>query len=123
MRYKTLFRVLLKAIGVLLIAFTVPKLTDQGLLILHALNVGGTDEWLEVYFYPVIYGGTSAAGAMLQLLLGLYLFFGGKWVTNLAIPDNRSYCPACGYQLTGRDGATCPHCGAATGDAVTSGTL
>jgi hypothetical protein len=123
MRYKTLFRVLLKAIGVLLVGQAFPRVVDHALLLMYMVAEGDAD-WQEILFYPVMYGlGTSTGGTLVQLVLGLYLFFGGKWLTNLAIPDNRSYCAACGYQLTGREGVNCPHCGGAMGDPVTSGTL
>jgi hypothetical protein len=46
-----------------------------------------------------------------QLALGLYLFFGGEWIVNRAIPSNRPYCPECGYDLSRSRREHCPECG------------
>ena len=40
-----------------------------------------------------------------------YLFFGGKWVADKAIPGNRPYCHECGYDLTNAAGNVCTECG------------
>jgi hypothetical protein len=59
--------------------------------------------------YLILYGGGS--GGILSLLIGLYLFFGGKWIVNRAIPGNRPYCQECGYELTRTQSDRCPECG------------
>ena len=40
-----------------------------------------------------------------------YLFFGGKWIADKAIPGNRPYCHECGYDLTNAVGNVCTECG------------
>jgi hypothetical protein len=50
----------------------------------------------------------------LEAAIGLYLFFGGKWIANKAIPGNRPYCHECGYDLTQNSSGICPECGTPT---------
>ncbi len=50
-------------------------------------------------------------GPAIRGAFGLYLFLGGNWIVNLAIPGNRPYCPECGYDLSGAPGKRCPECG------------
>src|SRR5262245_11987829 len=111
MKHKTWFRLVLKAIGILLIGYSLP-------------TVGrGAGELIYAYFegrqfagYPSNYWIVQSlyySGTFMQFVLGLYLFFGGKWIVNMAIPSNRSYCPECGYDLQSSKGACCPECGVA----------
>ena len=119
MPYKTLFRVLLKAIGVLLIAQSLPHVVTQGLSMLSRMAMGGISLSSSGDWIPLSWVG----GYVLTTGAGVYLFFGGKWVADLALPDNRLYCAECGYQLSSRDGPKCPECGFPTGDPMTQGTL
>ncbi|MEO0588493.1 MAG: hypothetical protein AAF078_12740 [Planctomycetota bacterium] len=106
MRYKTLFRLGVKLIGIWLIA---EALTLTGWMIAQwTLNV------LSDAQYGI--GITNMIGQLgrgvLQAALGVYLLLGCEWVVNLVIPSNRPYCPNCGYDLTGRkDVRHCPECG------------
>ncbi len=121
MRYQTLFRVLLKAIGVLLIAQSLPYAVSHSLSLLMRLaaDAAGSGGFIGNDWYQLPY----IAGYVLMTGIGLYLFFGGKYVADLALPDNRLYCAECGYQLSSRDGAKCPECGAGTGDPQMQGTV
>ena len=121
MRYKTLFRVLLKVFGVFLLTQGFIGMFDfMSMLPLLLIESGSFD--LETLIYLPMYG-SSPVEAFLELSLGCYLFFGGKWVTNLAVPDNRIYCPECGYDLPRSNLEKCPECGAGVGDPQTRGTL
>lgn len=103
MRYKTLFRLLVKSVGLLFLGAGVVSLT---LSILTAVIQNG----LVVAAWPV-YVWTNMLGCVGPFVVGLYLFFDGRWIVNLAIRSNRPYCPECAYDLTGAVEPRCPECG------------
>ena len=110
MRYKTLFRVLLKVLGVWLIFQGLLQVIQSSLQILvywletTPLGVMSVFQWVVWPIYGVI-----------ELLFGLYLFFGGSWIADKAIPGNRPYCHECGYDLRSATGPDCPECGTPLG--------
>jgi len=105
MKYKTLFRVLMKVAGVWLFASAVPNLVT----ILAVMMQGWTTAPLGQRFsYQYLYG---VVGPICQLAIGAYLFLGGAWIVDMAIPGNRPYCHECGYDLTGAEGNVCNECG------------
>jgi len=106
MKHKTLFRLLVKLLGVYFIIAGSVAAARMAMQIVFALTqgtgMGAPYLWLNVLY--------SATG-LLELAAGLYLFFGGRWVVDRAIPSNRPYCPECGYDLRGAAAGRCPECG------------
>ena len=103
MKYKTLFRLLLKLLGVWLTANGVVSLVVTALIIVSQTSRG--------FDFIVQAGGPGLASGLVQVGLGLYLFFGGRWIADKAIPSNRPYCHECGYDLTLAESNRCPECG------------
>ncbi len=106
MKYKTLFRVLLKLIGVWLFAQGVVSM--MGLipnLLLYFDRGSPPGSWW--YMVP--------ARGVTGMALGAYLFFGGRWIADKAIPSNRPYCHECGYDLSTSARDKCPECGTPVG--------
>ena len=101
MKYKTLFRLLLKFLGVWLTANAVVGMVGT-------LSNWIVYTWLRQSSYPYWIG---LARDSIAITLGLYFFFGGKRIVDLAIPSNRPYCHECGYDLTGSIGNVCNECG------------
>jgi hypothetical protein len=102
MKHKTLFRLLLKAIGVWVFAAGANSLFVFVTNLVVSFTFGGANRG---YYWMSLIGPTF------QTCFGLYLFFGGKWIVDMAIPSNRPYCHECGYELTNASGNRCTECG------------
>ena len=107
MKYKTLFRLMVKVVGLFLCAQAVPGLA------------GRMAELVTWYVQPAVGIRWSMEMALMPMLqpviesgAGLYLFVGGPCIINLAIPSNRPYCPECAYDLRGAVTNRCSECGA-----------
>lgn len=109
MKYKTLFRLLLKFFGVWLIAHGIIEVVGD--LLVFAQHVHRRSGF--GFIFNNWWGLLAPAKIVVQIGIGMYLFFGGRWIVNLAIPSNRPYCHECGYELTRTDGNACPECGTA----------
>ncbi len=107
MKHKTWFRLMLKAIGILLIGLSIPRVTEIMIVVVNDALSGLT----PLVPGPIGWNLFAVSGPLIQFFFGVYLLFGGKWIANLAIPSNRPYCPECGYDLSENSGDTCPECG------------
>ena len=123
MQPKTLFRLMLRVIGVVVLIGGLPPILRICLsLSLNSLFVptGNT------YYY---YGIMQLPGPILQAAFGIYLLRGPRWIVNLAVKNNLPHCYECGYSLQGLPASgKCPECGDAvlpgesdTGDRCASG--
>jgi hypothetical protein len=113
MKYKTLFRLVLKAIGVLLIGLGLPGFGGSLASISYQLwsaSQPGAAPLATSYWWSQFY---LFAGPLLQLIFGLYLLLGGKWILEKCIPSNKTYCSHCSYELSDASAQKCSECGAA----------
>ena len=110
MKYKTLFRLMLKVLGVwLFVTAVTTTLAGVANLLASLFQQQSIAPGLTVWsYYP---WSSMLFGPIAQIIASLYLFFGGKWIVDRAIPSNRPYCHECGYDLTGSIGHVCNECG------------
>ena len=109
MKYKTLFRLMLKAIGMYIAANGLSSFVYHvgSFVVGSALGTLTSGRYWSLSYFVM------AIPQLIQIALGAYLFFRGEWIVNLAIPSNRPYCPECAYDLTGAPVERCPECGTA----------
>lgn len=109
MKYKTAFRLAVRAIGLLVIAQSIPWFVVGCAGIGLRLLAGDLSAYQGIPWEWVL----QQSGAYLVMVLaGLYLFFRAGWIVDLAIPSNRPYCHECAYELTGLPPeGICPECG------------
>lgn len=103
MKYKTLFRLMLQTLGVFFVV--------QGLARIAPTVTGMINRAIEGKDLGLLPRLWSYIGYLVTIALGLYLFFGGKWIVNKAIRSNRPYCIECGYELRSITSNRCPECG------------
>lgn len=112
MKYKTLFRLALKVIGVYFVALGIIELGWFSRIVL---------DWIApIYSFssqPNLNRTSKLINEVISLFtplckfgVGLYLFIGGEWIVNKAIPSNKPYCHECGYMLKNLTGTRCPEC-------------
>ncbi len=104
MHPKTLFRLLLKLVGVCLVIFGLLGLTSGVAQILAEPDtalIGANMSW-------VVRRWTYIA---VELAAGLHLFFRPNWIVDAAFSTPHPCCPHCTYPLQ-TDQARCPECGA-----------
>lgn len=106
MKHKTLFRLIIKAMGLFFTVWALPGLL-RTLLAYTSNALQGAPANLE--WWMVL----EPIPALVQIAIGLYLFLGGEWIVNRCIPSNRPYCPECGYDVSKAKSPRCPECGAA----------
>ena len=110
MKHKTWFRLVIKAIGVLLIGVSLPEAYTSLLQIGYAVTEQGA---IMTAPYPTWWTICAPLAPFVQFAFGVYLLCGAPWLVNKVIPSNRPYCPECGYDLTRFSGDRCPECGVA----------
>src|SRR5262245_7816279 len=103
----TWFRLVIRGIGVLLLALGVPGLLNGGLQMVWYVRqqssfYGATPDW-----WWLVYIVSPVA----QTGIGLYLLLGARGLINYCCRGALGMCPACNYDVRNISGANCPECG------------
>jgi hypothetical protein len=106
MKYKTLFRLLMKFLGVW---FGWNAVHDALRNVIYLVSYGVTSNSIRGLSWQ--FGGQVVID-IVEFGVACYLFSGAPWIVDRAIPSNRPYCPECGYDLTGATRPICNECGA-----------
>lgn len=112
MKHKTWFRLVLKAIGVYLLANSIPTLVGNGIWVVYELSRDASAGSRGSILFWTEYVARTMLPGVLEFGIGYYLLFRGQWIVNLCIPSNRPYCHDCGYDISKSRCEVCPECGA-----------
>lgn len=101
------FKLLIRAIGLVLLGIGVPSLlgTVGNLLAFLTYNSGSSG------VNAILSWGAFACGTVFQLLLGVYLLRGGGRLTAHILASVVGRCVTCGYDVRTIAGTNCPECG------------
>jgi hypothetical protein len=99
------FRLVLRALGVLVLAFAIPEfLGTLGSIGFDAsLGPGRPDVgWRYIFFAP---------GMAAKMAIGFYLLMGPGRLVRYCMRDVGNICPGCAYDISAVAAETCPECG------------
>jgi len=103
------FRLLVRALGLLVAGVSVPSLVRG--ISSFAWAVFNQTQFAGQRASYLIFYASDMVGGMLQLLLGIYLLFFADAFIRRCLLDIRDRCPTCQYDLRGITAPTCPECG------------
>jgi hypothetical protein len=115
MKRKTIVRIVVKLLGVYLIAMGLPQAASSfsNMLVQIVANPNANSTAFGGGFFDWQWMVPNTMYLIAQIGVGVYLLFGGQFIINLIVPSNQTYCPECGYMLRKPIGAHCVECGAA----------
>jgi hypothetical protein len=104
------FKLLVRAIGIILIGFSVPTLlwylTELGLS-----SVPNSSGWTSRPIGDRLIGlAPVLASSGTQAFMGWYLLFRGEWIIGRVLAEVNGRCAKCGYDIRGLTGEACPEC-------------
>lgn len=105
MTHKSVFRLLVRATGLLVAAEHMPRLAQAilGFTRYGAFRDNGTSPMEALVWYFI--------GPIVGICIGMYLLLRGGWVIKLAFPTEGPYCRECGCRVANSPAqGACPEC-------------
>ena len=103
------FRLMLRGIGIFLIALSLPSLVQA---ISYSVQFATSNRWGGgsggTWWWSL---GPLFVGSVPQTVFGIYLLFFGEGLIRRCLADTIGRCPVCQYDLKGRRTGRCPECG------------
>ncbi len=97
------FRLLVRLTGIVLVGLSVPSVVAVVTPVIYTVGDGSG---VNLAYYLA-----KAIAPAVQLVLGLYLLFGGRWIVQHCLRGIDTVCPICAYDLGAVKDAACPECG------------
>ncbi len=104
------FKLLIRAVGVLLLGLAAPRLL-QVLATVFFDVLGSTPTAQRGTWDPLLRNLPALIGYGLQTGIGFYLLAEGRMLIELCLRGISGRCTACGYDLATVAGTKCPECG------------
>jgi hypothetical protein len=116
MKHVAWFRLVLRVVGIVLVALSAPSIVSVIASLLYAawsyLRADPMDVNTGAELTEAVLGVVWSLGTIGELALGLYLFLNPKWLMKVCIEDITYRCPACRFDLRGLTAPlACPECG------------
>jgi hypothetical protein len=104
------FKLLVRAIGVLLLGLSVPMLVEWVVQVAIAWDAWSPTATSWSLQQRVIWGLPSLLAYGAQAAFGYYLLFKGEGIISRVLSEIHGRCAKCGYDLRGLKGEACPEC-------------
>lgn len=103
------FQLIVRAIGILILALSVPEAIWTVMWSIGQIMTGASGFLSPGEHFVAV--AVSLIGAFVRVAVGAYLLFGGRALVAYCIARVGDRCVRCGYDVSGTPAGPCPECG------------